>query len=200
MNKDLVIKRHQDHLVQVLTSPRFLEKSGLGNEVPFFIYPFDPAVAFEMEDLVEQLVRRLAKDSVRALHINLYDLSIDILKKRGAWDKILAKELEVDKDRFLKILRRPLDAETHLIPAIAGRMRETPHDVILISGVGAVYPAIRSHTVLNNLQSTATEAPTVLFFPGSYTHSSETGANLNLFGRLPNNRYYRAFNLADFNA
>jgi len=48
---------------------------------------------------------------------------------------------------------------------------------------------------LNNLQSTAKEKPTVMFFPGAYTHSLESGASLDLFGRLHDDKYYRAFNI-----
>ena len=61
--------------------------------------------------------------------------------------------------------------------------------------VGEVFPYIRSHNVLNNLQKVAKEKPTVMFFPGVYTHSLEFGASLDLFGRLHEDRYYRAFNI-----
>jgi len=67
--------------------------------------------------------------------------------------------------------------------------------VIFLSGVGEVFPYIRSHNVLNNLQSTAKDKPTVMFFPGAYTHSLESGASLDLFGRLHDDKYYRAFNI-----
>ncbi|WP_261863114.1 DUF1788 domain-containing protein [Psychrobacter sp. JCM 18900] len=33
------------------------------------------------------------------------------------------------------------------------------------------------------------------FFPGAYTHSLESGASLDLFGRLHDDKYYRAFNI-----
>jgi hypothetical protein len=67
--------------------------------------------------------------------------------------------------------------------------------VLFLSGVGEVFPYIRSHNVLNNLQSTAKEKPTVLFFPGSYTFTQISGSSLDLFGRLRDDRYYRAFNI-----
>lgn len=54
---------------------------------------------------------------------------------------------------------------------------------------------IRSHRVLNNLQVTAAAHPTVMFFPGVYTQSLEKGASLDLFGRLHDDKYYRAFNI-----
>jgi len=53
--------------------------------------------------------------------------------------------------------------------------------------------------VLNNLQSTAKQQPTILFFPGTYTHSPEIGASLDLFGRLRDDKYYRAFNILHYN-
>jgi len=73
------------------------------------------------------------------------------------------------------------------------------YEVMFLSGVGEIYPYIRSHTVLNNLQSTAKQQPTILFFPGTYTHSPEIGASLDLFGRLRDDKYYRAFNILHYN-
>jgi len=52
--------------------------------------------------------------------------------------------------------------------------------------------------VLNNLQKSAKEKPTVMFFPGEYRHSLESGASLELFGRLHDDKYYRAFNIYHF--
>ena len=36
-----------------------------------------------------------------------------------------------------------------------------------------------------------------MFFPGEYSHSLEKGASLDLFGRLHDDKYYRAFNIYD---
>jgi hypothetical protein len=74
-------------------------------------------------------------------------------------------------------------------------MEQNNFDVMFITGVGAVFPYIRSHTVLNNLQSTAKDKPTVMFFPGEYVQSKAEGASLVLFNRLEDDKYYRAFNI-----
>jgi len=66
---------------------------------------------------------------------------------------------------------------------------------MFITGVGQVFPYIRSHTVLNNLQSKAKDKPTVMFFPGEYKQSIVEGASLNLFDRLQDDKYYRAFDI-----
>lgn len=183
------------HLSNVISSDRFLKMQGLGNEVPFFICPFDPRDAVEMSRIQRQLVNRLEQKGIRVLEINLYDLSIDLLKKRGIWEDLLTMERDVSKDQLKELLQGVLDPESHLIPEISARMTESAFDVMFISGVGEVFPYIRSHNVLNNLQSTAKEKPTVMFFPGAYTHSLETGASLDLFGRLHDDKYYRAFNI-----
>ena len=104
-------------------------------------------------------------------------------------------EESISKDQLKELLQGMLDPEAHLIPAIASKLANSEFDVLFLAGVGEVFPFIRSHNVLNNLQSTAKEKPTVMFFPGAYTHSLESGASLDLFGRLHDDKYYRAFNI-----
>ena len=184
-----------EHLLAVISGDRFLTRKGLGNEVPFFICPFKPEEAIEMERIRRQLVKRLEQGGVRILEINLYDLSVEILKERGIWEQVLESEPSVSKEELKELLQNVLDPSEHLVPAIAGRMAATEFEVLFLSGVGEVFPYIRSHNVLNNLQSTAKEQPTVMFFPGAYTHSRESGASLDLFGKLHDDKYYRAFNI-----
>ena len=183
------------HLFAVISGQRFLKKQGLGNEVPFFICPFKPEESVEMARIQRQLVNRLEQNGVRVLEINLYDLSIEILQGRDIWQQILEMESTVSKEELKELLQGVLDPGAHLVPAIAARMNVQDFDVLFLSGVGEVFPYIRSHNVLNNLQSTAKEKPTVMFFPGAYTHSRESGASLDLFGRLHDDKYYRAFNI-----
>ena len=191
----LTIPERFEHLFNLISSERFLLKQGLGNEVPFFICPFPPEEAVEMERMVQQLARKLEQNGVGVLEINLYDLSIELLRERGIWDRILEIEETVSKAQLKDLLQGVLGPETHLVPAIANKMGARPFDVMFITGVGDVFPYIRSHNVLNNLQSTAKEQPTVMFFPGTYTQSLESGASLDLFGRLHDDKYYRAFNI-----
>jgi len=194
------VQERFEHLLAVISGQRFLNKQGLGNEVPFFLCAFDPAQAVEMARMQRQLIRTLAERGIPVLEINLYDLCVEILKRRNLWDRILEKEPGIDKDQLKELLQGPLDPERHLIPAIAEKMRAAEFRVMFITGVGEVYPWIRSHTVLNNLQSTAKDQPTVMFFPGTYTQSLEKGASLDLFGRLHDDKYYRAFDIDQYEA
>ena len=184
-----------DHLLTVLSGKRFLQKEGLGNEVPFFICPFEASISVEVLRLEKQLVNRLEQSGIRVLEINLYDLSIEILKERGIWEQILEIEPSVSKDELKELLQGVLDPESNLVPAIAELLKNNEFEMLFLTGVGEIFPIIRSHHVLNNLQSTAKEKPTLMFFPGTYSHTLATGASLDLFERLHDDKYYRAFNI-----
>ncbi|MCJ7872099.1 DUF1788 domain-containing protein [Phaeobacter sp. J2-8] len=198
MKPELSRKERAEHLYHVITSERFLTKQGLGNEVPFFICPFPAAEGLSMVDDRKDLMTRIAHTGTNVLDLNLYDLALNILRERDILEQVLEAEPDSEKAEIKELLQGVLDPQAHLIPKIAEEIDAAPHDVIFLSGVGEVYPYIRSHNVLNNLQSTAKEAPTVLFFPGSYTHALATGASLDLFGQLHDDKYYRAFNILNY--
>lgn len=63
-------------------------------------------------------------------------------------------------------------------------------DILLITGVGKVYPFMRSHNILDNIQHLFSDIPVVMLYPGKFN-----GQELSLFGELQDGNYYRAFNL-----
>ncbi|MBF0105436.1 MAG: DUF1788 domain-containing protein [Deltaproteobacteria bacterium] len=192
----LTLPERFEHLKTLLKSPKFLNKQGIGNEVPFFICPYKPkeAVAF-FANLLGPLVIELRNSGIRILEIDLYDLVVKTLRSRSIWDTVIQNESHYTKEQLKELLQGVLDIEKHLVPAIADRMKSEDFDIMFLTGVGEVFPYIRSHNVLNNLQKVAKEKPTVMFFPGEYTQNDETGASLDLFGRLHDDKYYRAFNI-----
>ena len=195
MNEPSTPKERSAHLFKVITSQRFLTKQGLGNEVPFFIYPYNAKEGSSVIEDRHDLISRIRNEGVAVLDLRLYDLSLEILTERGILEQIFEIEPETDKGELRELLQSVLDPQANLIPKIAEAISSTPHDVIFLSGVGEVYPYIRSHNVLNNLQSTAKDKPTVLFFPGSYSHALATGASLDRFGGRHADQYYRALNI-----
>lgn len=194
----LSISDKYSRLLKITSSERFLQMQGLGKEVPFFICPYSPCEAVEMSRLVKNLVSSLAGQNIHVLEINLYDLSKELLVERGVWERVLAMETTSTKEQFKELLQGMLDPEQHLIPAISKKMESGPFGILFLTGIGEVFPYIRSHNLLNNLQKAAKTRPSVLFFPGDYTHTLESGASLNLFGHSPDDRYYRAFDISQY--
>ncbi len=151
-----------------------------------------------MELIKKQLIKQLHQKGVHVLEINLYDLAIELLQERDIFQQILEIESSVSKEELKELLQNVLDSEEHLIPAISKKLQDSDFNILFLSGVGEVFPYIRSHNVINNLQSIAKDKPTVMFFPGEYTHSLESGASLDLFGLLQDDKYYRAFNIYEY--
>ena len=128
------------HLLKIITSERFITMQGLGNEVPFFICPYPPEEAVEMFRMQKQLFNTIEKSGVRILVISLYDLAVELLKKRGIFEQALEIEASSDKDDFREFLQGVMDPETHLVPAIADKMGHAEFDVMFLVGVGQVFP------------------------------------------------------------
>jgi hypothetical protein len=187
----------EEHLFAVMSGKRFLNMEGLSNEVPFFIYPYEPENALEVAKARKRVTNRLAQAGVSVRTVNLYDLSIEILKERGVWDRLIALEPGQDKDDFRELLQGMLDPQEHLAPAIQERIADGGFDILFLTGIGEVFPYIRSHNVLNNLQSVVVGKPMLMYFPGRYEQSETLGSSLVLFGRLKDDQYYRAKNILE---
>jgi hypothetical protein len=186
------LNQQEEHLFDVMSGQRFLNMEGLSNEVPFFIYPYDPENAEEVMKARKRIANRLRQKGIIVRQIDLYSLSVEILKNRGVWSRLIGMESNQNKDEFCELIQGMLDPQTHLAPAIRERLADGAFDIVFLTGIGEVYPYIRSHTVLNNLQSVVVDKPMLMFFPGRYDQSDTLGSSLVLFGRLKDDQYYRA--------
>lgn len=192
-NKSYNPALHFENLFKILSSTRFLNKEGLGGELPFFIHSFPVNQLNAVEIQIQSLIKRLSNESVDVLEVNLYNLCLDILKRDNLLDQILAQEINLPRQRLLRILNGPLHIDNVLIPEIHKRVAESNTKILFLTGIGAAFPIIRSHTILNNLQTLVGDFPLVMFFPGTYNNQS-----LTLFDKLKDDNYYRAHNLNDY--
>ena len=197
MTRFATLAEQEEHLFNVLSGRRFLAMEGLGNEVPFFIYPYPPEIALDVAQVKKRIKNRLGNAGVTVREVNLYDITVEILQERGVWDRLLAMEPDQDKGDFREILQGMLDPQLHIAPAIRAKIGDGGFDLMFLTGIGEVFPYIRSHNVLNNLQSVVTGKPMLMYFPGRYEQSDTLGSSLVLFGRLKDDQYYRAKNILE---
>lgn len=198
MSHRVTLAQHEEHLFQVLKSERFLKMQGLGKEVAHFIYDYDPTWALDVAQAKKRIKTKLeTEEGIAVFEINLYDLCIELLKERNVWDRVLAAEISMDKPDFLKMLQNMLDPQMHLAPAIKARINSETFQILFLTGVGEVFPFVRSHTVLNNLQTVVSDWPMLMFFPGKYDVSATQGSALVLFGQLKDDSFYRAKRILD---
>jgi hypothetical protein len=178
-----------NHLFTNLKNKKFLKNEAIGGEVPFYIFPYKIEEQNRIYIEKEKLKKRLQKEGISVFEINLFDLSLEMLKERNVLDRLIQTEPTLSKKKLLDMLKMLLDVENKMTKKIEKKVKNNDSNIVFITGVGEVYPFIRSHTVLNNLQNKIKDRPVVMFYPGIYTKE------LSLFGRFKDENYYRAFNL-----
>lgn len=179
-----------DHLFKIISSPGFLNKQSLGGEIPFFISAYNPTDEIRVSEAIRLLKNKLGTQGVPVLELDLYNIACSILEEKGGMERMFRVERKKSKEKFLRALQSSLNIHQVLMPRIKELIEDSGAKVYFLTGIGACYPFIRSHNVLNNLQNIAKDSPTVAFFPGEYD-----GHSLNLFGLLKDDNYYRAFNI-----
>ena len=182
-----------EQIFNQVTTKNFLEMKALGGEEPFFIYSFDPGSQDLITSETIRIKKRIEQSGNSVLIINLYNLVISMLKERNMLDKVLNKEVSLSKDKLLKTLQNVLDVETKIMPEIEKLIKNNTSSMVFIEGVGEVFPYIRSHTIINNLQKVILDRPTLMFFPGNFD-----GHKLSLFNRVHDDNHYRAFNIINY--
>lgn len=191
-------------LRQRLQDPEFLAGHGLGNEVPFFILPYAAAQEDEVRAQTAALVQNFAPSNAgatpgagagtRVINFDLWDVFLQICQERRILEKIPALEERRGTEGLLRRMEKIATPEAFLkvmserYEELGGQM--PGRDVVLISGVGKVYPLVRAHNILENAQPVFTEVPMVMLYPGVYD-----GQQLHLFGKISDGNYYRAFSL-----
>lgn len=186
--------RLTDRLNEILpriTSDDFLAGKGLGNEIAFYIFDYPPEDELRVRDHVRFLLEHIPKQKpdLRVTHVNLFDLIIAHLKERNLLERSFQMQREKGNAALEKALRSPLKAEK-VAQVFVDSVQPADQDLVLITGVGSVWPLVRTHSLLSNLHPVMKSTPLVMFYPGRYD-----GQSLRLFGRIKTDHYYRAFKL-----
>ena len=177
-----------------LSTDELLSNKGLGNEFGFWIFDYPPERELEVRSFIDGvLLPGMAKrqPALRPAVVNLVNLIIELLEDR----KLLGRVLDIQTtkgDAAALTALRPVLKEDKLAERIASQIDFDQVDMLLLTGVGAAYPMLRSHTLLAGLQATMKDKPVVMFYPGRYD-----GFSLRLFNKLADDHYYRAFRLVE---
>lgn len=188
-----------------ITEDAFLSGTGIGNEVAFYIFDYPPEEELRVRDQLRVILDHIPnkRPGLRFKHVNLFDLVLDYLKHRKLLDRALQMQREKGDEAVKKALSGPLNVKDKLIPFFCEVVRPQEQQLVIVSGVGSVYPLLRTSSLLSNLQGVMGSTPLVMFYPGKYDQLT-----LRLFGKLSLSasfegegkgkkaeHYYRAFRL-----
>lgn len=175
-----------------LLSADVLDNRGAGGEIGFWIFDYPPEREMDMRLWLDDVIVPGIQKQRPELHyavVDLFQEVITLLQERKLLDKVYEMQLSKGDDALLASLRSVLK-EDRLAVRLVEKHDLAQRDLVIIRGVGAVYPMLRTHTLLSALHPHMKNTPLLMFYPGRYD-----GLSLKLFNKLSDDNYYRAFRL-----
>lgn len=184
-----------DKILPKLQEKRFRENKGLGNEIGYYIFDYDPSDELIVREHIKYLKQKINNESseIKIKEFDLYEIMLEILENKGYLNKVFDMEKQKGTEYILNAIKKTLRLTQNndlVVEYIRDRVEK--NDIVFLTGVGKAWPIIRSHTVLNTLHSVIDEVPLIMFFPGVYD-----GLELKLFDEIKDDNYYRAFKLIE---
>ena len=170
-----------------LSEEAFLTNKGLSNEVGIHVFCYDPKDEITVRAYFETL-KKQSGVPYRLVERDLYRIFLRLCEEKHILNRIPDMEERRGKEYLSQQLQKMATPE-----AFVEKMKYEPHktgDVLLITGIGKVWPFMRSHKILDNIQHIFADIPILMLYPGTFN-----GHDLDLFGRFLDGHYYRAFNL-----
>lgn len=189
------IYKRLDKILPRLQEKSFRENKGLGNEIGFHIFDYDPSDEFIVREHIKFLKNKINTGGTGSYikEFDLYEIMLEILESKNYLIKTFEMEEEKGTEYSINAIKKTLrlTQKNDLVVEYI-RSRIESNNIIFLTGVGKVWPIIRSHTVLNTLHSVVEDVPLIMFFPGVYD-----GLELKLFDEIKDDNYYRAFKLIE---
>lgn len=182
-------RKKLEQIIPKIESEAFIHNKGLGNETGFYIFDYDPNDELLVRDYIKHIKKELnhpASDR-RIIEYDLYEILLEIIREKKIQAQVPVMEEKKGREKLWEAIINVAGTDAYIAKI---NQQYQPGDVIFITGVGKVYPFMRSHNILNNLHHVLDEVPVVMFFPGTYD-----GQSLKLFNRFNDDNYYRAFQL-----
>lgn len=181
------IRKKFDILIKIFSDELFLKNKGLSNEVGIHVFCYNPKNELIVREFISKM-KNTENTPFRLIECDLYRIFLKICEEKRILQKIPEMEKKKGTESLLKQLQKIASPELFV-----KHMQYSPHkygDILVITGVGKVYPFMRSHNILDNIQHIFEDIPVVMFYPGSFD-----GQELSLFNEFQDGNYYRAFNM-----
>ena len=155
-----------DRILPKIQDKRFRENKGLGNEIGYYIFDYNPADELVVRNHIKFLKDKINNNdnNFKIKEFDLYEIILEILEEKGYHTKIFEMEKEKGTDYAIKAIKKTLrltQKNDLVVEYISSRVEKD--DIVFITGVGKSWPIIRSHTVLNTLHSVIDFVPLIMF-------------------------------------
>lgn len=187
------INTRLQEMTNKLNSKELFERTGLGNEINFHVFDYDPDDEYIVRDYLYNYL--LKKTNLNIVVFDIYDIIVEILKEKGFLKKTFQYEKIKGTEYVNNLISKTLGISSNndlIMKKIKSGVDPNQNQIVIITGIGKCFGVVRGHTILNNLHSVITENPLIMLYPGSYN-----GQGFELFNKLSGDNYYRAFQFVD---
>lgn len=150
----LSLEERLNRIEDKISEKSFRENKGLGNEVGYYVFDYDPRAELEVRNHIAYLKDRInnGNKEFKIIEFDLFHTMIQVLEEEGYLEAFFA--LEKDNgffdmaDSLVETLGLDETNEQNLI--ISKILQENlTNSVIFLTGVGKCHPIIASHNILN---------------------------------------------------
>ncbi len=171
-----------------ISEDSFLANKGLSNEVGIHVFCYDPQDEIIVRTFFDKLIKGSSDKKYNLVERDLYRIFMEICDEK----RITASIQKMEESKGKEVLKSKLE-NVATPEAFVEKLKYEPHnygDILLLTGIGKVYPFMRAHKILDNIQHVFADIPILMLYPGKWD-----GQTLELFGKFEDGNYYRAFNL-----
>lgn len=182
-----------DQIEKEINKEAFKSNKGLGNEVGYYVFDYPAKEELRVREHIDYLQNKNNPNlSGFKLEVyDLYDIMIDYIEGEGLLEASIQMEESEGIDFLISSIvdLMYMNLESNYFTEYIEE-NTSEHAVVFVTGVGKIFPFVRSHDILNRLHQTFDRLPVVLFYPGTYD-----GQSLMLFSEFKDDNYYRALPL-----
>ena len=129
-----------------IKNPDFISIKGLGNEVPFYIFDYNPEDEYQVREHIKSLKDKINNSSSETIKIKEFDVFntlIDCIKEKGYLEKSLELEKKFGSEKVIEAIKNSLGLKTEKSMIINKIIENVePDDIIFITGIGKIYPFV----------------------------------------------------------
>ena len=173
------LRARLDKIKAIIEQDSFFNQQSLGGELNFHIFDYEPSDELIVRRYIKvEMLLKILTDKTAGSKTYL-DLAIETEKRQGTESLINTLRGVINIEEFVNMIKKELGDS----------------NLVILSGVGKVYPLVRSHNVLNNLHAVLDKIPVIMFYPGTYDQKELRLFKGSNFDGLKDDNYYRAFRL-----
>lgn len=189
----MTLEEKLNRIEEEINKEDFKTNKGLGNEVGYYVFDYPASEELRVREHIKYLQVKNNPNitGFELVVYDLYEMMIDYIEEQGLLGACIQMEEQDGMEHLISSVVDLLNMSqeenyfTNHIEENTGK-----NAVVFVTGVGKIFPFVRSHDILNRLHQTFDRMPVVLFYPGKYD-----GKKLMLFSEFKDDNYYRALPL-----